>query len=283
MARIKLLLTFFALVILAAGVAVAAFYWEKVARPDYTMAQEIDGKSTETREIPDLGKRHFDDAVELLKSGELQAAKERFYYLMEYYPESKTFAEARRILGEVNMDLLISKTPIPGKTEYVVKSGDAPASIARRTETTIDYLMRANGKTRALIYKDEHLTVFPLNFEVDINLEAKKVVLTHKEKFFKEYDILGVNLPGAVKPPVKTEIKEKVAWADGRRIAISSKDYLSSQKWMRTGKIGLFIRGIRDAEVSEGQTKPYGVFVANPDLEEMFTVVRSGSPARLNP
>lgn len=279
MARIKLLLTFFGLVILASGVAGAVFYWDKIAAPDFEMTQEIDGKSKsgKKREIPDLGKRHFDKAVDLLKEGNLEAAKETFYYLLEYYPESKTYPEARRILGEVNMDLLISKTPIPGKTEYVVRGGDAPASIARRTETTIDYLMRANGKTRTLIYKDERLSVFPLNFELEIKMADKKIIMTHDGTFFKEYDILGTNLNSAVKPPIKTEIKEKVAWDNGRRVQITSKDYLNCQKWIRTGKIGLFIRPVEFSKSVDGQAAPPGIFVSKPDIEELFTVVRGGS------
>jgi len=82
---------------------------------------------------------------------------------------------------------------------------------------------------------------------------------------------------------VKTEIKEKVAWDDGRRVQFSSKNYLNCQKWMRTGKIGLFIRSPLDKKPEDGQTTPYGVMIAKPDLEEMFTVVRGGSIVRMNP
>ena len=62
------------------------------------------------------------------------------------------------------------------------------------------------------------------------------MVVTEKGKFFKEYDILDINLPGLVQPPVKTEIKEKVAWQDGRRLDFAKKEYLGSEKWMRNRK-----------------------------------------------
>ena len=141
---------FIALVILAAGIAGATYYWQNIAQPDFTMTQVIDGQVVPTAELPDLGKRHFDEAIKLLKDGNKLGARETLYYLLEYYPESKTYPEARRVLGEVNMDLLISRTPMPGKTEYIVRSGDAPTTIARKTQTTINYLMRANSKNSSI-------------------------------------------------------------------------------------------------------------------------------------
>ena len=42
MARIKLFLAFVALVILAAGVAAAYYYWEKVARPNWHLSRGLE-------------------------------------------------------------------------------------------------------------------------------------------------------------------------------------------------------------------------------------------------
>jgi len=65
---------------------------------------------------------------------------------MRYYPESAKFVEAKRILGEINLDLLISESPAPWKDKYTVKSGDPGlAAIASRHKTTVDFIMRANG------------------------------------------------------------------------------------------------------------------------------------------
>ncbi|NNE92131.1 MAG: hypothetical protein HKN23_10825 [Verrucomicrobiales bacterium] len=283
MARVKLVLAFIALVILAAGVAGAAWYWEKIARVDMKMSQEIEGRGGEKRDVPDLGKRHFDKAIELLREGELQAAQETLYYLLEYYPESETYPEARRILGEVNLDLLISKTPLEGKTEYTVRGGDAPITIARKAKTTIDYIMRANGKMSAMIYKDEKLTVYPLEFELDIHLADRKVIVTTKDgKFFKEYEILDTNLPSTLKAPVSTTLKAKVAWHGDRYVSIREKQYMNAQKWMQSGKQGLFIRHVPQTPPAEKENAPYGVMLSKPDFEELFTIIRTGSPVRLH-
>lgn len=290
MARIKLLFLFFALMVLAAGVFGAAYYWKNIARPNWEMVQEIENKSPKKKKKspPDLGKREYLAAVDLLKDGELMAARDRFYYLMEFYPESAYYHDARRIVGEINLDLLISRLPIPSKTEYVVKSGDALSTIARRNDCTIDYIMRANGRTTHLIYPGDRLTVYPLDFEVEIRLKNKTVTVKKDGKYLKEYPILDTNLPPVLKPPVTTTISERVAWDGGRPVRFNEKNYFSCTKWIRTSKIGLFIRADdpaadsgKEESDSRNSAATYGIMVAKSDLEELFTILRVGSPVTL--
>lgn len=279
MARIKFLLAFFALLICAGGVVGAYFFWKKFAQPEINVTRRIEGKAEVQRERPDLGKRHFDAAVELLKEGELVSARDRLLYLMQYFPESATHGEAKRIVGEINMDLLLSKIPMEGKTTHNVRRGEALLTIARRAGTTIDYIMRVNAKTTALIYPDEELTVFPLEYRAEIDLENGKVTVFDGENFFKEYDIVDTHLPPGLTAPVTTTISEKVAWHIDRPINFTDENYLNCSKWVRTGKIGLFIR--QDDSGKSGDSRPYGVMVAKSDMEELFTILRGGSKVNL--
>lgn len=274
MARLKFLLAFFALVICAAGVTGAYYYWKKFVEPEMVLNRQMSGE--EEREKPDLGRRHFDQAMRLLEDGELVSARDRLLYLMEYFPESKTYPEARRIVGEVNLDLLVSNIPQPKKTVHRVRRGEALVTIARRSETTIDYIMRTNGKTTSLIYPDEELLVYPLNFRVEIDLDADRIIVFDGETFFKEYEIIGENLPPEVKPPVSTSIQEKVAWRGDRPLNFTDANYLNCSKWIRTGKIGLFIRA-QKPEDEEGDSRTFGVMISKSDLEEIFTILRVGS------
>jgi LysM repeat protein len=277
MARIKYLLAFFALLVCIAGVGGAYYYWKKFAQPEIVVNRHISGKSGDTLERPDLGKRHFDAAVDLIKSGELVSARDRLLYLMQYFPESATFGEARRIVGELNMDLLVSKIPIPGKTEHTVKRGEALVTIARRSKTTIDYVMRANAKTSEFIFPDEVLTVYPLDFKVLINLTKKTVTVLDGEDLFKEYTILDSHLPADLRAPVSTTVSEKVAWDGTKPINFTDTNYMDCAKWLRTGKIGLFIRQLDEGSDSSDDSRPYGVMLAKPDIEELFTLLRVGS------
>lgn len=279
MARIKFLLAFFAMLICIGGVAGAYFYWKKFAQPEIVVNRHISGKSGSDFERPDLGKRHFDEAVALIEEGEFVSARDRLLYLMKYFPESATFAEARRIVGELNMDLLVSKIPIPGKGEHTVKRGEALVTISRRHKTTIDYIMRANGKTSEFIFPDEVLTVYPLDFSVRIRIADGTVTVYDGDTFFKEYAIVDHHLPPDCRAPVSTSVSERVAWWENRPINFTDKNYMNCSKWLRTGKIGLFLRHV-DSGADDGGSvaaRPYGVMLEKPDLEELFTILRVGS------
>jgi hypothetical protein len=280
MARFKFLLAFIALLICGGGVAGAYFYWKKFAQPELVVNRHISGKGGGTLERPDLGKRHFDAALALLKEGELVSARDRLLYLMQYFPESATYDESRRIVGEVNLDLLLSKIPMPGKVEHKVSRGEALVTIASRNQTTIDYIMRANGKTSEFIFPDELLTVYPLRFRVEISLGKGTVTVFDGEALFKEYQILDRNLPADIKAPVATTVSERVAWHGDQPVNFTHPAYMSCAKWIRTGKIGLFIRQSNPGGEG-GESRPYGVMLANEDLEELFTILRVGSKVDL--
>ncbi|MEO0416494.1 MAG: LysM peptidoglycan-binding domain-containing protein, partial [Verrucomicrobiota bacterium] len=281
MARFRIALALLAVMVFAAVVIAAAFYWKEYWRPQNTVNRQIAGGGTTKTNAPDIGKRHFDGAISLIKEGELISARDRLVYLLTYFPESPSAFEARRILGEINMDLLISKQPMPGKSEYIVKRGDALVSIARRSKTTIDYIMRSNGKTTALIYPDEKLVVSELDHNVLIDLKSNLLTIQKGEEFVKQYAILDTNLPPSVRSKTSTSVSEKVAWYDGRAVNFTDKNYLHCTKWIRTGKTGLFIRQHRpDVKVEEGSAKPFGVMIAGSDLEELFTVLTNGSVVR---
>ncbi len=282
MARVKLVLAFLALLILLAGAVGAVYFYQKFVRPTSVVTKHIEGKSETPKQRPDLGKRHFDDALGLLREGELISARDRLRYLLEYYPESKTYDEAKRILGEVNLDLVVSKIPIEGKVEHVVSS-EFPIQLARKYKTTIDYIMRANGKTTPVVYRAEALTMYPLDqFEMEISLEEKRVTLFENGEFFKEYEILGRNLPANFSKKVSTTVSEKVAWHEGRPVDFQKKEYMNCSKWVRTGKMGLFIRQfMTEKDLKEGEKIPYGVMIARADVEELFTILRNGTPVKV--
>ncbi|MEM7602010.1 MAG: LysM peptidoglycan-binding domain-containing protein, partial [Verrucomicrobiota bacterium] len=280
--RFKFFLAFFALLICVGGVAGAYFYWKKFAEPEIGVVAQIEGTAEVLKEKPDLGKRHFDEAIELLKEGELVSARDRLRYLMTYFPESKTFEEAKRVVGEVNLDLLISNIPQPRKTIYTVRRGDALVTIARRNQTTIDYIMRANGKTTSLIYPDEELVVYPLEFRVEISLSEGLVTVFDEDLFFKEYEIVGTNLPPEVKAPVSTSIQEKVAWFGDRPLNFTDANYMNCSKCIRTGRIGLFIRK-GNPEGEDDDSSSFGVKVPKADMEELFTILRTGAKVALVP
>ncbi|MCF6312716.1 MAG: hypothetical protein L3J39_09725 [Verrucomicrobiales bacterium] len=97
MGRLKLVFAFLSLLIVAAAVVFVAYYWEHVVKPDLRIEQQLKEKvEVKLHPPPDLGIREFEQIVDLLEAGETMTARERLYYLMEYYHESSVLPEARR-------------------------------------------------------------------------------------------------------------------------------------------------------------------------------------------
>lgn len=310
MAHVKLILAFFALVILSAGVLVAVWFYKNIVAPERAIVQGTEVRAAvpegEKPAGPDLGKRQFAKAVELLQSGDLQATLDQLYYLMQYYPDSATYPDAKRIVGEINLDLLLSEIPIEGKTEYTVVSGDALSRIARNHKCTINYIMRVNGRTTDKIFKGDRLTVYPLDqFSIVIDKSDAVIRVERDGKLFKEYPVQRMALPPMVRAPTSTTVQDLVAWGDDGRRMFDDIDYLGANKWIATAKKGLLIRATRDHTVVVAAAKPapgdeaeeggdgasgaattslgqdYGVMVAPDDIEEMFAYLRGGTPLRL--
>ena len=310
MGHLKLVLAFFALVVMCVGVFAAAYFYKHYVEPEREIVREIEEvKSLPPRErsaAPDLGKRQFSKAVEFLEEGELLAAREQMYYIMEHYSDSATYPEAKRLVGEINLDLLFSEIPIEGKTEHVVKSGDLLSLIARDYKCTINYIMRASGRTVITdrINIGERLTVYPLDqFSMVIDKSDQAIRIERDGRLFKEYAVTRLALPSMVRVPASGQISNLSAWGDKGNLQFDDIDYLGAPKGISTSKKGLMIRSSREhvKVASSGGTdgdggggtaasgggsaasgsSGYGVMVAQEDMEELFAYIRPGTPIRL--
>ncbi len=310
MGHLKLILAFFALCIMSAGVFAAAYFYKHFIEPEREIVREIEHvkevPKSERPAPPDLGIRQFAKAVDLLEEGELIAAREQLYYLMQYYPDSATFADAKRIVGEINVDLLLSEIPIEGKSEYVIKSGDALSRIARNNNCTINYIMRVSGRTTstASIQVGERLTVYPLDqFSMVIDQSDRTIRVEWQGRLLKEYTVTKFALPPMVRVPASAEITSISAWNDKGSLGIDDVEYFGATKGISTSKPGLMISASPQAvslstPVASAQKETgggggsavatasstggaYGIMVAPEDMEEMFSYLRPGTPVRL--
>lgn len=310
MARIQIKLLIFLIAAgLAAGcIAVAYWIWENMIRHELAVRQELKDMKSSPHALPDPGAKRFDAAVDLIRGGQHEQGREALYRLLQQFPESPTCAEARRIIGEMNMDLLFSPSQLAGKKDYIVQPGDSLSLIARKNNTNMEMLQRMNGLIGITLHPGDHLLVVPLEFDVVVDVSAKSVWLVRKGRFFKEFSAFDVKLPPNVKVPADTSVAAKEALLDGRNIATSDPRSIHAEKWVRAARPGITFRTIPVAKAivvdpapppaSAGRKKTgrgaspgqaddplpapdSGIFMAKEDLEELFALVRQGSKLTL--
>ncbi|MEM1296043.1 MAG: LysM peptidoglycan-binding domain-containing protein [Verrucomicrobiota bacterium] len=302
--QLKILSGVIALIILGGAIVLMAYYWEKVLRPEKVAIQQVEAVKVGNivAPPPDPGLKPFNAAITHIKAEEWEQARTQFYYLMRYYPDSSKYEETKRILGELNADLLLSSSPMPGKIQHTVRSGDYFTVLQRKYRTTIDFILRANGRTTHFVRVGDKLWVMPLEFAMDADLEKRTLTVykveeataeiaaagaaevttpEKKEVFFKEYQIVDVNLPPTVSVPYSTKVTSKPAWLGNKRATFEIAEYHLAQKWLQTSKVGVAIKAAPEDIESATEDRKMGILMTPSDMSELFTYVRVGAPLRL--
>jgi hypothetical protein len=287
-AQLKLLIFLITVGLMLGSVATAYWFYMRVIRPEMTVKSEI--AKIEKSGLPtiDPGARRFDAAVDQIRAGELEAGREALYNLLRQFPESPTCAEAKRIIGEINLDRLFSPTHLEGKIDYIVQPGDRGLlSIASKHKTSLDAITRLNGLRGNTIHPGDHLLIMPVDFDFVVNVSEKKVVVLRQGRFFAEFGALDVRLPVGFRVPAEMKLGTKSASLDGKTVGPTDEQYLDADKWIPGSKPGVVFRtipvaravegGAKGAAAAESQAAEFGIFLRREDLEEVFAMARTGA------
>lgn len=283
MSRFKIVL--FLVVTSLAGACVAATWWlyTNVIGEDAIVVKQIKQIQVDKKSGPDPSLKRFDKAVEVLRDN-TEEGRDALYELLRNFPDSTRAAEAKRIIGELNLDALFSKSLNTARKDYIVQPGDSLGRIAAKNATTIECLLRANALMSSSLQPGDRLFVFPLEFEIMVSVSAKTLSLLRNGRFFKEYHAAEVRLPvgfravtasvplkpageaataptttapatgakGAKKiqpsapalGPGELILNDKAAWVEGKRVAPTDSHFISADKWLIGSRPGFNIRAL---------------------------------------
>jgi hypothetical protein len=250
--------------------------------------EEIAVKKEQRGEVPpaptpDISLPEFQAAAKLRQDGKLTEARDALITFIQKYPAGLHVEGAKDLLGEVNIDIFLSRYPSPEKTEYVVQSGDVLVKIARKLKTTPELIMRMNNLSGTMLHIGEHLLVSHPDFSIVIQRKAKLVVLLNHGVFFKQYHVLEEKLSPKQPPKVATKVAEIMAWKDGKRIGLGSKDYMSSTRWIRLGSAAYTLYSTADSAHPNltQPPPPVGLGLAASDVEELSSLVNNRTPVTI--
>lgn len=284
---IRILASLFALAVLAGTVLGVYYIYKETYLPEKQRDMEVRTLLTSTAPKADLGKKQFDQAMDLIRKGELDAAKRLLTEIMEVYQDSSRYQDARRVMGEMNLDRLFSRAPMPGKLEYTAVRGDSLQLIAQRFRTTLAYIKRVNHLLGSVVHPNDRLIVYPLDLSVQVDLPNKRLTVLKEGRYFKDYDISGHHLPYPSLPE-QTSIGDKPAWINDKKIQPTDDRYASARKWLQTtgkpGRPGIVFCTPPRAELANpapttapaGDPTP-GIYLHESDIEELSTLVRAGA------
>lgn len=239
-------------------------------QPDADFARML-----ESAELPDVdpGEKAFQRAHELLALGKLDEAREKLTTIVNVFPTSPSAPVARRIVGEMNLDEVLSTNHMAGKKSHIVKRGNSFLGIAAEYKTTLDMIMHLNGMMELKnIQPGEELIVMPLDFRLLIEPQRKVISVWDGGRFIREYPIIHLGVTGKL-PPGKTKIGSKLAELGGKQVAPQSKDYRAAEKVIQIAKPALQIRG--GGETADATA--HGIILRSDDMEEISLLTRVGN------
>jgi len=261
-----------ALIVLAAlgGTAVLVERLKEESTVPRLREVKLEGSTVEPDEIA------FERAREFLATGQFEEARVKLEFIVTLYPGSPSAAEGRRILGELNLDDLLSTEVMDGKVMYTVKSGDNFTKIARQHETTLDCIMHMNGLQRMdKLYPGNELVLLPLNFNIKIDVPRKRLSLFREGHFLKAYQLLSARTRRGAKGTLRSKIGQKIGISNGSRISpVRHESYRVAQKVLILDHQGLQLREVVEAdEENSGR----GFFLSESDMEELALLLRVGN------
>ena len=222
------------------------------------------------------GEIAFDRARELLATGQFKEAREKLEFLVGVYPSSSRASEARRILGELNLDDLLSTEVMEGKVMYKVKSGDNFTRIAQSHDTTLDCIMHMNGLQRMdKLFPGDELVLLPLNFNIKIDIPRKLLSLYREGRLLKSYELLHAKTREG-SGELRSKIGQKIGLlASGGSVSpVKFESYRNARKVLILDHRGLQLREVTDSDQEEVSR---GFFLSGADIEELALLLRVGN------
>src|SRR5688500_14696950 len=108
MSRLKIIVFLMAVGFLAGIFSIAYWFYVNVISPEADVQTGITKMSQKGAPPPDPGIKRFERAMELVEANDLSGGRAALYDLLRTFPTSSRVPEAKRIIGEINMDGLFN-------------------------------------------------------------------------------------------------------------------------------------------------------------------------------
>lgn len=215
------------------------------------------------------------------EKGNLEAARKKYLEILESFPSGAEGEEARRVLGEINLELLYSPVIVPGFARYTVVRGDTLTSIAARHHTTPELLAKINGIDGHLIRPGQNLKVPLERFEVVVSKSENSLMVLYGGEFFKLYRV-GTGTGGSTPSGefrIATKLVDPPWYHRGRVISPCDPENILGTRWMgfQDPYAAYGIHGTTEPETIGTQSSAGCVRMHNREVEELFNLLPRGS------
>lgn len=220
-------------------------------------------------------------ARKLYHDGKLKEAQELFRDILKDKQDIAVNVRAAlsQELEEINMKLLFSRIETENSVIHEIQFGDTLGKIAKKYNTTIDLIKKANGLKSNRIYAGRKLKVVNGTFKVVVNKKLNTLKVYLNDKLFKTYLVAtgkdGCTPAGSFK--IVTKLENPTWYNAGAVVPPDSPENILGTRWMGFDERSYGIHGTTMPE-SIGTNSTAGcVRMLNKDVEELYTLLPIGT------
>jgi len=182
-------------------------------------------------------------------------------------------------IEELNMKIMFSSAMDDCSVRYTVKSGDTLSGIAKKHNTTVGLIKRANGLDSDIIILGQELKITNCKFSVVVDKSQNLLFLKRGDEVIKTY-LVSTGKDNST-PIGNFKIVNKLTnptwYKTGAVIPPDSEENILGSRWMGFDLKGYGIHGTTEPKKLGRQITLGCVRMKNEEVEELYDIVPTGT------
>ncbi|MDD5216762.1 MAG: L,D-transpeptidase family protein [Candidatus Omnitrophica bacterium] len=220
------------------------------------------------------------NAQQLKSAGKYSQAQEIYQALLkDPGVPKKQMKGIRKKLEKLNTELLFSRFAMPGSVFYTVVEGDSLREIAKKNNTTIELIKKANGLKGDKILPGMKLKVMNGTFSIKVDKSDNVLTLLLNDQVFKHYPVATgeKNSTPTGEFKIVSKVENPTWYHDGAVVAPENPENILGTRWLGFDYQGYGIHGTTKPESVGKQVSAGCVRMINEDAEELYAIVPNGT------
>ena len=214
-----------------------------------------------------------------LSKGDLIGARIAYEKALSATENPAVLGKIKSKLENLNINILFSPIIDDCSVEYVVKPKDTLINIARKFQTTVALIKRANGLKSDIIHPNQKLKVNTCKLSIAVDKSQNMLFLKRSGAVIKTYLVSTGknNCTPAGKFKVVNKLKNPIWFKAGAVVSPNSPDNVLGSRWMGLDIKGYGIHGNRDENEIGKQVTQGCIRMKNKDVEELYDIIPVGT------
>lgn len=223
----------------------------------------------------------LEEASQYETAGDRVKLKETYAKIVSDYPEYDKVAQVQDKLGELNLNIITSRTTTPQTITHEIVPGDSLGKLAKQYNTTKELIKKRNGLQSDVIRVGNKLIIWNAPFNVHVKKSQNILTLKTGDEVIKIYHVStganNITPVGTFK--IATKLVNPVWFKPGSApVPPESPENVLGTRWMGFDTDTHYgIHGTTEPDKIGQQVTAGCVRMRNAEVEELFDLLPSGT------